>query len=83
MYLRDQTWKLTEEFFFADKMVAMDSAALTGTVDFSTMILLPVKTVSAISLAARSTNLRFGAFPFPEIKFNQNAKNVAFRLIFF
>ena len=54
-------------------MMAIDSAALTGTVDFSTTILLPSVTVSAMSRAARSTYFKSGALPLPSLiclKFN-------------
>ena len=35
----DKTWKLTPGLLLAYRMLAMTSAALTGTVDFSTTIL--------------------------------------------
>ncbi len=59
---------------FALRILPMDSAALTGTVDFSTTILCcPGVTMSAMSRAARSTYFRSGALPFPEKKNKQKA----------
>ena len=49
----------------AFRMVAMLSAAFTGTVDFSTTILKPVSTVSAMLRDAASTNLRSAALFLP------------------
>ena len=49
----------------AFRMVAMLSAAFTGTVDFSTTILNPLSTVSAMLRAAASTNLRSAALFLP------------------
>lgn len=46
----------------------MLSAALTGTVDFSTMILKPSSTVSEMSRAASSTYFRSAALPLPDVK---------------
>ena len=46
-------------------MVAMHSAVLTGTVDFSTTIFTPLVTYSAILLATASTYFRSAALPLP------------------
>ena len=58
-------WKVTLLLWLAFKMVAMDSAALTGTVLFSIMILLHLATL-AMFLAADSIYFRSGARPFPK-----------------
>ncbi len=60
------TWYVAPSLMLALSILPMDSAALTGTVDFSTTILCcPGVTMSAMSLAARSTYFRSGALPFP------------------
>ena len=46
-------------------MVAIHSAVFTGTVDFSTTILTPVVTHSAIFRATASTYFRSAALPLP------------------
>lgn len=56
------TWNDTFGFRLADKMCVIDSAALTGTVDFSTTILSSVATW-AIFLAQDSTCLRSAPLP--------------------
>ena len=59
------TWYTTPGLLIAFRMVAMLSAAFTGTVDFSTTILNPLSTVSAMLRAAASTNLRSAALFLP------------------
>ena len=58
-------WYATPGLLMAFRIVAMLSAAFTGTVDFSTTILKPLSTVSAMFRAAASTNLRSAALFFP------------------